>query len=790
MKKQKGAALMVILVILGVIGAYFALKALNSGQAQREQETADTLAQGREALIGFAANYRATHATEALGYLPCPDINNDGNAEANCAASDYGRLPWRTLQTSALRDSNGVCLWYAISGAAKDAPKTTPFNWDSIGQFIVRDAALPPNTLAGATLHDRPLAVIIAPHKAINGQVRPIAAGTVECDGGVADTPNQYLDNLTTPNTIVLATSDSFRNESNNDRGVWITSKSLFDRVKQSPNFKNDIDTLIGDLTNHLNNLPTAALPAAGGNKGIDTVIDTPVTGFLARNPATYAAGTLKRNVLDNWRDNLLYTGPITASVNGTGGCAAVLLFGGERQSVQSRATAAEKLAVTNYLEAPNVTFFPGNGAYTGNKYFTAASASTDVVRCVTGLPAGATQKSFANDFSSFNAIGPGVTPNPDQSVTFANGGASGACFWFNSAIPLAGKTLRAYYDYQFSWADTYALSGGTDRGNGFSLQMTRNDLGGAPTGCGAESNMGVLTAGAPFGHDPNGTNSLFGQRSFIFETDVHRDGGHTDPAENHTAIMLNGTLNHALSGTMSTSCDGSASGCRHSPANKFEENPPLPHNQRIEIVTGCNAACTVCNPASHVAPNTSARISIWVDCKNCSDVTANFGELIAAQANRDFSAAGDWSGTNWSIGAGVFSHLAGATSASLPNTALHSPPTAGASYRLAVKTTTASAGTLTISFGGASNVLNLPAGTVTQNLQLKAVSAAPLTLTPNATWAGSIDDFSITPLPTIQRCTALQPEMNTFYFGFTGGFRAGAAQQGVTLQNFILRTE
>lgn len=677
MKKQRGAALMVILVILGVVGAYFALKALNSGQAQREMETANTLAQARESLIGFAANYRADHPAEALGYLPCPDTNNNGNTEANCATSDYGRLPWRTLRTPALRDGSGTCLWYAVSASAKDSPKTTPFNWDTIGQFIIRDddgKALAAYPLNNNTAHDRPLAVIIAPHKAINGQLRPSAAGTVECDGGVADAPSIYLDNMTTANTIVLSSSNSFHNETNNDRGVWVTSQELFNRVKYTPDFKSDIDTLMTDLVDHLNNLPAASLPAASGSKGVDML----VANFLAiQGSSTYGNTTLKYKVLNNWKDNLLYTGPITASVNGTPGCAAVLLFGGERQGTQSRTTAAEKLLIANYLEAPNTPLFPGNGDYTGNKYFNALSASSDVVRCIIGLPAGATQKSFANDFSSFNPVGSGVTANPDKSVSFVNaGGTSGGCFWFNTTIPLAGKTLRAYYDFKFDQPDAFTLNGGTDRGNGFSLQMIRNDLAAAPTGCGAESNMGVLTAGAPFGYDPNGNNSLFGQRSIIFETDVRRDAGHTDPAENHTAIMFNGTLNHALTGTMSATCDGSASGCRHSPSNKFEESPPENHRQRIEISTGCNATCSACNPANHIAPNTFARISNWVDCKECSDIASNLDHA--------------------------------------------------------------------------------------------------------------------TKKPSTQRCInlALYPELNTVYFGFTGGFRAGTAEQSVTLQNFILRSE
>lgn len=667
MKRQNGTALLLLLIVLGAVGAFFALKALNSGQAQRDQATAQTLAQAKEALIGFAATYRDQHANQVFGFLPCPDTDNNGIINAPCGAVDVsatGRLPWSTLRLPALRDSSGECLWYAVSGTAKDNPPTiTAFNWDTPGQFTVQDAA--GNTLAGASPHDRPWAILFAPHTVLGTQTRPSTAGT-ECPG--SNVLNAYLENTGTPNTFVLSTPDSIRNATNNDQGTWITSKDVFDRVMRRSDFKADIDNMVGDLADYLNNLPQASLPAASGSKGTTALI----AAYLAANPGL---SPQKTNVLANWSDNLLYTGPITASVNGTAGCHAVLLFGGARQGTQNRATVPERAAAANYLEGANATLFPGNGAYTGLQTFNANSASSDIARCINNQPV--SQFSFANNFSSFNTSGSGVTTDAaSHSVTIATGSAtSGGCFWFSNPAPLAGKTLRVYYDFLFGSSDTHALTGsGTDRGYGFSLQMVHSDFSAPPTGCGATSNMGVLTAGTPYGYDPHGDNSVFGQHSFIFETDVYRNTTHSDPVENHTAIMLNGTLNHALSGTLSAACNGTAGGCRHTPANKFEESPVQNHNQRIEITTGCNAACTACDPSNHVAPNTYARITVWVDCSQCSDVTANLDRV-----------------------------------------------------------------------------------------------AQP---------------------PAVQRCTALTGELNSVYFGLTGGFRSGAGSQSVMLRNFILRTE
>lgn len=72
-----------------------------------------------------------------------------------------------------------------------------------------------------------------------------------------------------------------------------------------------------------------------------------------------------------------------------------------------------------------------------------------------------------------------------------------------------------------------------------------------------------------------------------------------------------------------STACDGSSSVCQHTPPNRFEESPnPQRHHQRVEIVTGCNANCSVCAPAAHAPPRSYARLSAWVDCDDCDDIT------------------------------------------------------------------------------------------------------------------------------------------------------------------------
>ena len=668
---QRGAALLIfaLLVILGLLGAFFGQLDSTSQTSQRNKITDEALAQAKEALIGYAATYRdRQHPTDVFGYLPCPDMDtngisedadNDGFAESTCRLADttvVGRLPWKTLGLPPLRDGAGECLWYAVSGSAKNSPSTSVFNWDTLGQLVIQDAG--GTALVSTAEHDRPLAIVFSPGSVLGSQSRA-SSGTSECGGSNAAA--DYLEGLgilgtstppaaKIPSTILLANADSIRNGTNNDRGLVITSKEIFDRIKKRTDFggdsakPGDIYTLLYDLTSCLNRKTTATLATLSSdplswapsstNKGIDNIISRLAE---ANNCAPYNdANTQQRKVLDNWKDNLLYatmdpsdiTNPSKMiSVNEFADCKGVLIFSGERTGAQTR-TPAEQGDKAKYLETylsifpdspyntiPAASTFPGTAPYE----FNPLNPATDIARCIKGLPAGSTQVTFTDDFGTFVAAGPlssaAVTPNAtNQTVTITDASGTGnGCFWSPIAVPLAGKALRAYYEFQFSYPDKFSLGDltTTDRGNGFTFQMVRSDVG-APssTTCGTESAMGAL-----------GSADIWGSFSFIIETDVHKDTARSDPTENHTAIMTNGSLTHAA-GTITTTCDGTASGCRHSPANKFEESPvPAAHNQRIEIHTGCNSTCTNCDPTNHVSPNTYARITAWVDCTDCNDV-------------------------------------------------------------------------------------------------------------------------------------------------------------------------
>ena len=410
MKRQRGAALMIILMIAGVLAAFFAVRALNGANTERDKVTAAALAQAKEALIGYAVAYRDTHADQVNGYLLLPDLGTTknlmpglgegasaGNFLTNGAnLSVVGRLPWRSLGLPALRDSQGACLWYAVSGAYQNEQTAPLMNWDTLGQFeTFRSNGTPAGTIStvGVNLHNRPVAVIFAPGSVLAGQVRgPVGADAVtECGGNYnarnyLDTfnPNPLINNIVnyfgglnfasgvfpiaTPKQLAFGpVLDGTGNTLVNDRMLTITSDELFRSIKRRNDFKTDVDSMVEDIAQCLNNLPPASLPVASlTNKGVG---DFPAAVPLPPDPTPLDVLSTCRpivqqrlNVLQNWQDNLLYTRPAVAATVGVATCNAVLFFSGERRANQARATAADRSLAANYLEGTNATLFPASG--------------------------------------------------------------------------------------------------------------------------------------------------------------------------------------------------------------------------------------------------------------------------------------------------------------------------------------------------------------------------------------------------------------------------------------------
>ncbi|BAN34413.1 conserved hypothetical protein, membrane or secreted [Sulfuricella denitrificans skB26] len=236
--QERGAALLIILTIIGIGAAFMLASALNKASSQigRDKITSVALAQAKEALIGYAAS----HPT-LPGSLPCPDINNDGSGDTtgqNCTAY-IGRLPSKQLGLPDLRDGNGECLWYALSRVFRNAlPATSrsstsnPLNSNTAGQLNVFDNTgtqfpSPPNPV---------IAIVFSPGAALGTQNRLAAGAPTVCGGN--NTAANYLDTATGINNATGGgTATSFisadASSSFNDKLIYITSSQFFPPIKK-----------------------------------------------------------------------------------------------------------------------------------------------------------------------------------------------------------------------------------------------------------------------------------------------------------------------------------------------------------------------------------------------------------------------------------------------------------------------------------------------------------------------------------------------------------------------------
>jgi type II secretory pathway pseudopilin PulG len=172
---QRGAALIIATLLLaGAIGVVLAMEwARAAGSAQRDRASDRALAAAREALLAYAADHAITTIV-GPGYLPCPDLDNDGWAESTCGSMNgdsgqserLGRLPWKTLGLPDLRDGHGERLWYAVSskykgllncGVSRACLDMSPEA--ALGTITVRDPA-------GTLIHD---GTIAEPYRAVEG---------------------------------------------------------------------------------------------------------------------------------------------------------------------------------------------------------------------------------------------------------------------------------------------------------------------------------------------------------------------------------------------------------------------------------------------------------------------------------------------------------------------------------------------------------------------------------------------------------------------------------------------
>lgn len=216
--RQRGQALLVILIIVGVAITALVFYFANPGglATERDKKTAAALAQAKDALIG-----RAAADDNRPGSLPCPDlvtnivgnVPNDGVADllsGNDCPSYIGRLPWRTLGLpDSLRDGYGERLWYALSPAFRDDTSAEPINSDTTGQLTITGSAPATNVIA----------IVFSPEAVVGAQVRDAAN-----ENNVANYLEGGNETGIATNTFVSGQATT----SFNDRLLPITSDALF----------------------------------------------------------------------------------------------------------------------------------------------------------------------------------------------------------------------------------------------------------------------------------------------------------------------------------------------------------------------------------------------------------------------------------------------------------------------------------------------------------------------------------------------------------------------------------
>jgi hypothetical protein len=191
--RQRGLALLVLLALFATAAAYLLVTSLNKSSAAlsvaRAQTNQDVMAQAKAALLAYAASNALTAAIP--GSLPCPDRNNNGNAEPSCSGVNLlGRLPYKTLGIGELRDTSGELLWYAVSTNFRTGASV--INSDTQGTL----------TISGLAPASNAVAVVLAPGMPVTllstGLLQNRTPTGTNCNssGQACNTASNYLEDI------------------------------------------------------------------------------------------------------------------------------------------------------------------------------------------------------------------------------------------------------------------------------------------------------------------------------------------------------------------------------------------------------------------------------------------------------------------------------------------------------------------------------------------------------------------------------------------------------------------
>lgn len=540
-KAQSGYALVIMLVLL-IAASVYAIVDRATFLSQKNQITAssgDALQQAKEALLAFAATYSDQHSDEVFGYLPCPDRTGDGISDANlngteCGAAGgtvVGLLPWRTLGLEDLRDAQGNCLWYAVSGnyKASASSKVTGMNWDQQAMITVRDhlgsvLAAPQSlteTSGGAA------AVIFLPNQPLSTQNR-VADTSVACGMSPAANPtNQFIESLTDLATAIVGQPGS---TTNNDQLAWISPKEIFTRVKARkgsilPELVYSLERSRTELNNYfgtLTSLPTPANPTANGSL---------TYGYLPTSITALSTSALS-NYLTNWRSLFRYavctsgTKCITV-INGSPAsttlCTGALYFVGEKGATGPRTT-AEVSILGESIFATTIFNNPLSSSIVISDPKVSAPAT---VTCLNPLPTTPPAPITTTDtFSTTQITGGGAIASTGNGSLILGSGTSNVfgCSWHPNSVTISSG-FSTYFTYEID-----------NRGEGFVFALADATNNTSPSMCGK--------SGASLGYSgDNGTTTPIKPPKIGLEVDTRVTGGQQtsrgDPSSRHVGFVF-----------------------------------------------------------------------------------------------------------------------------------------------------------------------------------------------------------------------------------------------------------
>jgi hypothetical protein len=285
-KHERGFALIVIVALIVLISAYFIASGLNRSSAQlfneRETRTMATLLKAKSALIAYAASEQwqayMGQTTNQPGALPCPDRDNDGDADCvwpgiTNSASLIGLFPWKTLGAEDLRDASGERLWYAVSRNFRKLSGVTVINSDTQGQL----------TITGTAAANKIVAVVIAPGPVVQGQIRAAASPNVA----------SYLEDFNANDGVnFIFTTNALPSDALNDRLVAITQADLMAAVEPAVAARLDRD-IKPYLRTYLSQWGVLPFPARFDSPNPGTS-----GGGTTRSPMTYIGDPSQTNGL------------------------------------------------------------------------------------------------------------------------------------------------------------------------------------------------------------------------------------------------------------------------------------------------------------------------------------------------------------------------------------------------------------------------------------------------------------------------------------------------------------